>query len=147
MASTGTPQSFKNHAKIVPLFHYFVLPVLLVNIVMAGVRVVDAVTAAAVVNQLVALALFLVALYARVFALKAQDRVVRLEERLRMVELLPVAMHPRINEFTVDQLVALRFASDAELPELAAKVLDEGIKERKAIKQMVTAWRADHTRV
>jgi len=147
MAPTGTPQSFKNHAKIVPLFHYFVLPVLLANIVMAGGRVVDAVSAETVVGMLVALALVLVALYARVFALKAQDRVVRLEERLRMVELLPAELHPRIHEFTVDQLVALRFASDAELPALAAKVLDEGIKERKAIKQMVTDWRADHTRV
>jgi len=75
-----------------------------------------------------------------------QDRVIRLEERLRCERLLPADLKPRIAEFTVSQLVALRFASDAELPALARKVLDEKISERKPIKQLVKNWRADYLR-
>jgi hypothetical protein len=83
---------------------------------------------------------------ARVFALKVQDRVIRLEERLRMERLLPADLQARIEEFSVPQLVGLRFASDAELPELARKVLDEKVKEAKAIKRMVKSWRGDFLR-
>jgi hypothetical protein len=147
MASTDTPQSYRNHAKNVPLFHYFTLPVLIANVMFALSAVVDGLSTGTVVALLVAIALFMTALYARVFALRAQDRVIRLEERLRMRELLPPDLQPRINDFTVDQLVALRFASDAELASLAARVLEGDIRTRKAIKQMVTSWRADHVRV
>jgi hypothetical protein len=76
-------------------------------------------------------------------ALTVQDRVIRLEERLRMRSLLPADLQPRINDFTVQQLVALRFASDDELPGLARKVIDGKIEDQKAIKRMVTNWRAD----
>jgi hypothetical protein len=69
--------------------------------------------------------------------------VIRLEERLRMRSLLPADLQPRINDFTVQQLVALRFASDDELPGLARKVIDGKIEDQKAIKRMVTNWRAD----
>jgi hypothetical protein len=147
MASTDTPQSYRNHAKNVPLFHYFTLPVLIANVMFALSAVVDGLSTGTVVALLVAIALFMTALYARVFALRAQDRVIRLEERLRMRELLPPDLQPRINDFTVDQLVALRFASDAELASLAARVLEDDVRTRKAIKQMVTSWRADHVRV
>jgi Family of unknown function (DUF6526) len=75
-----------------------------------------------------------------------QDRVIRLEERLRFEHVLPADMHPRIGEFTIDQLVALRFASDAELPGLARKVLEEKIVERKAIKKLIKTWRPDFAR-
>ena len=85
--------------------------------------------------------------YARAFAVQGQDRVIRLEERLRMERLLPDELKPRINDFTMDQLIALRFASDAELPGLARKVLDEDIGDRKTIKQMIVTWRADYQRV
>jgi len=83
---------------------------------------------------------------ARVMALTVQDRVIRLEERLRMRALFPADLQARIDEFGVKQLVALRFASDQELPALARKVLDEKIADQKAIKKMVTSWRADDQR-
>ena len=99
------------------------------------------------VNLLVAIALILLALLARLFALGVQDRVIRLAERLRYQQLLPADLRPRIGEFTINQLVALRFASDTELPALARKVLDSQVNNRKAIKQMVVNWRADYQRV
>ena len=95
----------------------------------------------------VAVALILIGFFARVFALGAQDRVIRLEERLRMHGLLPDDLKPRINDFTMDQLAALRFASDDELPALARKVVDDSIGDRKTIKQMVVSWRADYQRL
>ena len=79
-------------------------------------------------------------------ALKVQDRVIRLEERLRYERVLPSDLKARIGEFTVAQLVSLRFAGDAELPALARKVLDEKLSERKAIKQMVKTWKPDFLR-
>ena len=75
-----------------------------------------------------------------------QNRVIRLEERIRMRAPLPSDLQPRIEEFTVPQLVALRFARDEELPALAREVLDKHIEDRNAIKQKVTRWRADHLR-
>jgi hypothetical protein len=90
--------------------------------------------------------LLLLLFLARLMALSVQDRVIRLEEQMRMRELLPADLTPRINEFTVKQLVGLRFASDAELPELARQVLDGKLVEQKAIKQAVKNWRADHQR-
>jgi Family of unknown function (DUF6526) len=105
------------------------------------------VLASFIVSILVSLALLILAFLARIFALGVQDRVIRLEERLRYERLLPDDLRPRINEFTINQLVALRFACDAELPVLARKVLDAKINERKAIKQMVQNWRPDYQRV
>ena len=90
-----------------------------------------------------AFAFIVTALFARVFALTAQDRVIRLEERLRMREILPAELKPRINEFTREQIIGLRFASDAELPELAATVLRDKIEKREPIKKMVKNWRPD----
>ncbi len=139
-------QSFKNHAKFVPAFHFFVAPVFLLNIVWSIVRVVRSFSFGTIVSLLVAIALFLLALTARIFALTVQDRVIRLEMRLRMQQTLPPDLTPRIPEFTVGQLVALRFASDAELPDLARKVLQEKLTERKAIKAMVRNWQPDHLR-
>jgi hypothetical protein len=139
-------QNFQNHAKYVPAFHLFFLPVLLFNFVWAIVRVVRAPSGGSVEGLVVALALMLLALYARMFALAVQDRVIRLEMQVRMQGVLPVNLRPRIPEFTVNQLVALRFASDAELPALAGKVLSESLNDRKSIKRMIQNWRADDLR-
>jgi len=139
-------QNFQNHSKYVPVFHFFVLPVMIFNFVWAIVRVVRAPSGGSVEAMVVALALVLLALYARMFALAVQDRLIRLEMQLRMQGVLPVNLRPRIPEFTVNQLVALRFASDAELPELAGKVLGENINDRKAIKSMIQNWQADDVR-
>ena len=140
-------QNFANHSKYFPLFHFFVLPVLLINL---GVQIywltVFWITFSGVFGVLLALALILGFLCARRFALSVQDRVIRLEERLRYQRLLPADLQPRIEEFTVAQLVSLRFASDSELPALARKVLDEKMQERKAIKQLVKNWKPDYLR-
>ena len=140
-------QNFANHSKFFPAFHFFVLPVLLINL---GVQIywltVFWITFSGVFGVLMALALILGFLCARRFALSVQDRVIRLEERLRYQRLLPADLQPRIEEFTVAQLVSLRFASDSELPALARKVLDEKMQERKAIKQLVKNWKPDYLR-
>ncbi len=136
-------QNFENHAKIVPAFHYFILPVLAINFVQSIFQVVHHFSVDAVISVLLALALILLALYARMFALTVQDRVIRLEMQLRLRNLLPPDQHARIVNFTVGQLVALRFASDAELPGLARKVLDEKVNDRKTIKKMIQNWQTD----
>jgi hypothetical protein len=142
-------QNLANHTKFFPLFHFFVLPVLLVNLGIQVYRLYEfwnTFTFRGIFNVLLALALIAGFLSARRFALAVQDRVIRLEERLRYQRLLPADLQPRIEEFTVAQLVSLRFASDAELPALARKVLDEKMQERKAIKQLVKSWKPDYLR-
>jgi uncharacterized protein DUF6526 len=139
-------QNFENHAKTVPAFHFFVLPVLVFNLVWCIVRAVRSFSAATLVSAVVALALLLLALFARMFALAVQDRLIRLEMRLRLQQLLPQELRPRIPDFTIDQLVSLRFASDVELPGLARKVLDEKLTERKAIKKLIQNWQGDFLR-
>ena len=136
-------QNFENHAKFVPAFHFFVAPVFMLNIVWSIVRVVRTFSFGTIVSLLVAVALFLLALTARIFALTVQDRVIRLEMRLRLQQALSPDLRPRIPEFTVDQLVALRFASDAELPDLARKVLEEKLTDRKAVKRLIREWQPD----
>ena len=149
-------QNFSNHAKFVPMFHFFLLPALLLNLIWAvrwffplqvNTMFGFQVFMGHLVNLMVAIALIVMAFLARTFALGVQDRVIRLEERMRFERLLPEDLKPRIGEFTINQLVALRFACDAELPALARKVLDARISQRKAIKQMVQNWRPDYQRV
>lgn len=141
------PQNFQNHVRIVPPFHLFVLPVFLLNLGSSIYRLVKfGISLGSVLGVLMALALILFALFARLFALTVQDRVIRLEMRLRLAEILPPDMRPRIPEFTVAQLVSLRFAGDAELPALARKVLDEKLSDRKVIKQLVKDWQGDYLR-
>ena len=139
-------QNFANHAKIVPMFHYFVLPVLAINLVMSIVHAVRYFSVNSVIAFLVAAALVALAFSARIFALAVQDRVIRLEMQLRLQNLLPADLRPRIPEFTVGQLVALRFASDAELPDLARKVLAESLRDRKAVKRLIRDWQPDNLR-
>lgn len=150
-------QNLSNHAKLVPAFHLFVLPVLAANLIASFVYAYRAfiraqtigwaLVVSVVISVLVAFALLVLAFLARIFALGVQDRVIRLEERLRYQQLLPEDLKQRSSEFTINQLVALRFASDAELPALARKVLDSKTDNRKAIKQMIQNWRADYQRV
>jgi hypothetical protein len=140
-------QNFANHSKIVPAFHYFVLPVLFIDWIWTiYVWKISGFPKRGLIGVCALLALLLLALCARRFALTVQDRVIRLEERLRYERLLPVDLKPRIPEFTLNQLISLRFASDAELPTLARKVLDEKMNDRKAIKQLIKEWKPDHLR-
>jgi hypothetical protein len=140
------PQTYANHVRLVPAY----LAALLLLIVNAGWSLFDLTrgfTIASLRAAVVAVALVLVALYARSFALRAQDRIIRLEMRLRLREVLPPELHPRIAELTINQLVALRFAGDRELPGLVTRVLTDGLEDRKVIKQLVTDWQADDLRV
>jgi len=136
-------QNFANHARTFPPFHFFVLPVLLVNAIYRLVLLKDGITFASVMAALVGLALLVLAFCARVFAMTVQDRIIRLEMQIRLARLLPADLRPRIDEFAVGQLIALRFAGDDELPALARQVLDEKLTDRKAIKGRVKNWRAD----
>ena len=139
-------QNFKNHAKFVPAFHYFVGPVLMINVVNSIIRAYHSFNYEHAFGVLVALALLTLAFLTRIFALKVQDRVIRLEMRLRLRELLPADLQSRILDFRPGQLVALRFASDAELPTLARKVLDENLTEQRSIKSQIQNWQPDHLR-
>jgi hypothetical protein len=140
-------QNFSNHGRFFPPFHFFVVPVLLINFFWSIYRwKVSGFSLDGFVSLAVALALLLGFLSARRMALSVQDRVIRLEERLRYERLLPADLRPRIGDFTVSQCVSLRFASDAELPALARKVLDEKLNERKSIKQLIKSWKPDFLR-
>jgi hypothetical protein len=140
-------QNFANHAKYVPAFHFFVLPVLFLNIGWSVFRWKASLWSTdGAIWVLTSVAILVGFLFARLFALSVQDRVIRMEERQRCERLLPADLQRRIVEFEPGQLVALRFASDAELPGLARKILDEKLKDRKAIKQLVKSWRPDYLR-
>ncbi|MCH7908438.1 MAG: hypothetical protein IIB38_02335 [Candidatus Hydrogenedentes bacterium] len=140
-------QNYANHIRHDKMA-YFYLALLLVTFIVAVVALFvegDRILVAAVLMNTVAT--LLLATNARGYGIKVQDRVVRLEMRLRLKEVLGGDAHGRINDFTLSQLVGLRFASDAELPELSRKVLDENITSARQIKQMVTDWQPDHLRV
>jgi hypothetical protein len=143
------PQNFKNHTKFDPLFHYFLMPVLFLNIpasilwyvhhrhthLHSGLWVI-----------LIAITLFLLVAKMRIYSLKVQDRVIRLEESIRMAALLPQAELPLIQSLTEQQFVALRFASDTELPVLTVRTVAENLTP-KQIKAAIVIWRPDHFRV
>ena len=144
---SASPQTYKNHQKFVPINHYVLLPLLLVNFLAMPYQAWQQPNRSTGWAVAMSFAFIVMALFARVFALRAQDRVIRLEERLRMREVLPQDLQARINDFSPEQLIGLRFASDAELPSLAAAVLRDNIQKRDAIKKMVKNWRADTLRV
>jgi hypothetical protein len=141
-----SPQNFENHARFLPAYHFVAFPLFLVNFCYALYQAVTSVSAASVVGLALAVALVLLFLVSRMMVVTVQDRVIRLEERLRMRAVLPADLQAHIDRFTVKQLVALRFASDAELPALARRVVEDKIEDQKAIKKMVATWRADYQR-
>jgi uncharacterized membrane protein YciS (DUF1049 family) len=140
-------QNYANHVKRVPLLLYFLFPVFTANFGWSLYHFKKTgFSLDALVYVLVAAALIVQLLLQRTFALKVQDRVIRLEEQLRYQRLLPANLQARVAEFTLGQIVSLRFASDAELPGLACKVLDEKLQDRKAIKQLIKDWKPDELR-
>jgi hypothetical protein len=140
-------QNFKNHARFVPLYHFFALPMLVINFLWSIYRwIAEGFSIGGLEWVLTSAALFFGVVYPRLFALSVQDRVIRLEERLRYERILPEELRWRADELTVDQFVALRFASDEELGKLMQKVLDSKLTERKAIKQIINKWRPDYLR-
>jgi hypothetical protein len=141
------PQTMANHARLHPPFHFFVLPGSALALILAIINVVrhyDLLSAWTLV--LMAAVLAMAGLLTRVSALKAQDRVIRLEERLRMAALLNEPLKSRIAELSEPQLIAIRFCSDAELPGLVDKSLKNNLSS-KDIKKSIVSWRADTFRV
>ena len=142
----AAPQNLSNHARYVPGYHFLLSVLLLAVLGWQIYYLAIRPSLGTVLGMVLAVALILMYWYMRVFAVTVQNRVIRLEERLRMAALLSADLQARIPEFTIDQLVALRFASDAELPALARQVLEGQIADQKAIKGMIKQWRADHLR-
>lgn len=146
MSAAPPTQTVANHARYVPGFHFVALSLALLNVIWTAYRALTRPGADSAMTFLAAVALLLAGWYARQFAVPVQDRVIRLEEQLRFARLLPPDLRARVDEFTPGQLVALRFASDAELPSLAQRVLTEKITDRAAIKAIIREWRPDHLR-
>ncbi len=139
------PQSFENHAKAVPGYAFVAFGCVAINLLWNLYQTVAAFSWGQAVSLLAAVALAMALFYSRFFALRVQDRVIRLEMRLRLAALAP-DLAARFDEFTVNQLCSLRFAGDGELPELARKVLAEQLDDRKAIKALIRDWQGDYWR-
>ena len=145
--TSPAPQSYATHRRFLFGFHGVTFAILLANVIWWSVRAFRDFSWERVMLLFLSVGVALLFLYTRTFASGNQDRIIRLEERLRLARVLPGELKGRVDEFTTDQLVALRFASDQELPELAGRVLRDGMTDREAIKQMVVSWRPDHQRV
>jgi hypothetical protein len=146
-------QTLANHTRLDPLFHFFVLPVFVLGLLLSLVHFFAHITEGGFSDHfhaflliLLAGALLVVALRERSYPLKVQDRIIRLEERLRLTQLLPEPLRRRIPELSEGQLCALRFASDAELPKLAERAMNEKLS-RDDIKKAIQNWRPDYWRV
>jgi len=140
------PQTLANHAKYDPPFHFFLVPVLAINVIVIVVQLFRTPTPLGIWLLVVSLALLVMAGRMRSYATHLQDRIIRLEERLRLAAVLEEPLRSRVAELTGSQLIALRFASDSELPALVQRALDEKLT-RSDIKKAITDWRPDYSRV
>jgi hypothetical protein len=149
-------QNFASHRRFHPAFHFFIIPVLtiglLINVVFLFFPSAKQVAFRAPIifglwSCLVAAALLTLALLARTYSLRQQDRIIRLEERLRLQSLLPEDLRSRINELRTSQLIALRFCSDEELSDATRAVLAGEVMSQNDIKKRVKNWRADNHRI
>jgi hypothetical protein len=139
-------QTYKNHTRLLPAFHFFVIPVLFLNLLNDIRHAWRYPSEGEAFTVVVGAALLMLAFLSRVQAVTVQDRVIRLEMRLRLRQVLPPELHGRISDLTHRQLVALRFAGDAELPELVREILEGKLQTGKQIKQRVKNWQADWLR-
>ena len=139
-------QNYKNHARLVPMFHFGVLGIFLVNFLWTTFKLRHGVTGQSMMDVLMAVGLLLLALSVRSMVLRVQDRVIRLEMRLRLREALPADLHGSIPALTPRQLIALRFAGDAELPVLVRDVLAGTLATSKDIKLKIKDWQGDFLR-
>ena len=151
--SDQDPQSFKKHARFDPPFHLILFTVLVVNVVMC-LDLAWELNKGGTIHWLnyawwliiLSIAVFIPVLRIRSYPLKLQDRLIRLEERLRLQSLAPSEWHAQIYKLTEDQLIGLRFASDDEVVELAKQALEHKLN-RKQIKERIKEWRPDNWRV
>jgi hypothetical protein len=139
-------QSYSNHLRWFPLFHFVVSPILLAYAIWAIWVAFRSPGAERIWTAVFAAGVFLGALASRAMAVRVQDRVIRLEMRLRLAAVLPNDLRPHILTLTPTQLIALRFASDAELPELVRQVVSGRLADQRAIKKAIVHWQADHLR-
>ena len=144
--SKSQPQNLKNHARFDPPFHFVLLIVFLANLIISIVYVVKHPCFYSAWFVVLSVAAILALLKMRLYPLKVQDRVIRLEERLRLQALAPAEWHKQIDRLTEDQLIGLRFAADDEIVELAKQALEKNLN-RKQIKERIKNWRADHWRI
>ena len=142
-----TTQNFANHTRWHPPFHFFVLPVMLINFFWSIVTFVKAPDRNSGWWIVVSLALAMLTLFVRTNSLKVQDRVIRLEEKLRYQQLLSPALAQQCSTLTPAQMIALRFAGDDELENLAGSVVAGKLTQTKEIKQVIKNWRSDTFRV
>lgn len=141
------PQNYANHRRLVPMYHIVLFLILVVNLLWSIWHVYKHPGLAAGMNLLLAIGFGILFLYVRTFPLAAQDRLIRLEERLRLAEILPDDLKGRIGDLKEGQLIGLRFASDEEVPELVRQILDGKINGREDIKKAIKNWRPDTYRV
>jgi Family of unknown function (DUF6526) len=143
---SAAEQNLQNHTRTDPVYHYLLLLLFALNVILCVVHFYYDRNWFSGWLVLAAFALLILVFKMRIYPLRVQDRVIRLEERLRLSLLAPADLRPRIAELSERQLIALRFASDDELPALAAKALDEHL-DAKEIKKRIVHWRPDHFRV
>lgn len=139
-------QSYANHRRFFPLFHYFAYPIIAVNVVVAAIWAVRAPGAATIWQLVFAIGVAAAFVAVRASALIVQNRVIRLEQRLRLAALLPDHLRMRIAELRVGQLVGLRFASDAELASLVERCLNGQLNTADDVKRAITHWQPDFLR-
>ena len=139
------PQNLDNHARYVPLYHFVLSTMLIFYLVWTVWHLIAAPSGQRWVDLMMAFAFVIMFVYMRQFPLRVQDRLIRLEETLRLQRLAP-DLAKRAGEFSVDQFIGLRFATDEELPALARKVLEEKLTRRSEIKKLVKTWRPDYLR-
>ena len=140
-------QNFANHRRYWPPWHFFAVPILVANVIVLATVFARNPTLATGWNVIVSIALILAVLASRVMPLRAQDRIICLEERTRLERVLPSDLRAHIPELSRRHLIALRFAPDAELPDLTRRVLGGELKTPSDIKRAIAAWRADDLRV
>jgi len=140
-------QSYENHTRWHPPFHFFLMPLFLLNFIFASVQLVRFRDLDHTVLLLLAAGFLVLTALARINALRVQDRLIRLEERLRYQQVLPSTIVGNAMALPTGQIVALRFASDEELPELIQQVLDGKLMKGDDIKRAIRQWRADALRV
>lgn len=141
-----SPQTLKNHARFRPAYHFFVIPVLFINVLNEIQHVYQDPARHTVWTLVLAAALLTLGILARNMTLTVQNRVVRLEMRHRLKDTLPADLRGRINDLTPQQLIALRFAGDDEMPALVRDVLAGTLTTQKAIKERVKNWQGDYLR-
>lgn len=139
-------QNLKNHARFDPWYHFFITGFYFLNLIYAGVHLYRQHTISSAWYLVLSLAVIVPIFLWRVYPLKVQDRVIRLEEQLRLQALAPQDWHAQIYRLSEDQLIALRFASDDEVVQLAKQALEHNLN-RKQIKERIRNWRADDWRV